>query len=646
MSKFLPIRVKEAQQRGWEQIDFICVTGDAYVDHPSFGIIVVARLLESMGFRVGILAQPDYKNDHDFTKFGEPKYGFFVSSGCIDSMVNHYTAAKRKRSDDVYTPGNVAGKRPDRAVAVYCNKIRQIYPNTAIVIGGIEASLRRFAHYDYWDDGVKPSILVDSKADLLIFGMGEHQTKVIANRLSQGESIHTMHDILGTAYLAPLHELPQGEHVSCASYKKVKENMPSYAKACKIQIEEQDFVHGKTVVQKQDDTTILVQNPPMPPLSEAELDIIFALPFTREYHPSYASQGGIKAIEEVEFSIMHNRGCFGDCNFCAITFHQGKQVTSRSKESILKEAKGYLEKPNFKGYIHDVGGPTANFRKSSCEKAMTKGSCRDRKCLGIDSCPALQVDHTEYLDILRELRQIEGIKKVFVRSGLRYDYILKDKDKNDTFLKEIINHHVSGQLKIAPEHCTDQVLEKMSKPRKELFESFERKFYDLTKKAKKEQYLIPYLMSSHPGSTLDDAIELAIFLRKNNLRPEQVQDFYPTPGTVSTCMFYTGIDPMTGKEVSVPRTPQEKRMQRVLLQYFKPENANEVREALIKAKRTDLIGTAPNCLVAPDPKFLMKCREEKRAKEQQNPKSRGKTGQHRNPVNKSKDKTDYRKFKK
>lgn len=644
MSKFLPIRAKEVQERGWDCVDFICVTGDAYVDHPSFGTSVVARVLESMGFRVAILAQPDYKNDHDFKKFGQPKYGFFVSSGCIDSMVNHYTAAKRKRSDDVYTPGNVAGKRPDRAVTVYCNKIKELYPQSAIVIGGVEASLRRFAHYDYWDDIVKPSILVDSKADLLIFGMGEHQTRAIASRLAKGEPIHTMHDVLGTAYLAPLHELPEGEHVSCASYKKVKENKPSYAKACKIQIEEQDFAHGKIVVQKQDDTTILVQNSPMPPLNEAELDAVFALPFTREYHPSYAAQGGIKAIEEVEFSIMHNRGCFGDCNFCAITFHQGKQVTSRSKESILKEAQGYLEKPNFKGYIHDVGGPTANFRTSSCEKAMTKGSCRDRKCLGISSCPALKVDHTEYLDILRDLRRIQGIKKVFVRSGLRYDYILKDKD--DTFLKEIIEHHVSGQLKIAPEHCTDQVLQMMSKPRKELFEEFERKFYELTKKAKKEQYIVPYLMSSHPGSTLEDAIELSIFLRKHNLRPEQVQDFYPTPGTVSTCMFYTGLDPMTGKEVSVPRTPQEKRMQRVLLQYFKPENATEVREALIKARRTDLIGTTPNCLVAPDPKFLIKCREEQRAKGNQNPKGRSKTGQHRNQANQSKDKTDYRKFKK
>ncbi|MEM1485424.1 YgiQ family radical SAM protein [Oscillospiraceae bacterium PP1C4] len=591
---FLPLTPKEMQTRGWEQADFICVTGDAYVDHPSFGMAIVSRLLESLGYRVAMIAQP--LKDSDFTRFGAPKYGFWVNGGNIDSMVAHYTAAKRLRSDDAYTPGGKAGKRPDHATTVYCNKIRALYPDAPIVIGGLEASMRRFAHYDYWSDTVMPSILMDSKADLLIFGMGEKQTEHIARALAEYTPANQIR-CKGICYLTDQLNLPT-DAVSIASYAKVKENKLSYAKATHTAIEEQDAVRGRKIIQKQSDNLFLVQTEPMPPLNTEELDAVFALPFERMYHPSYEALGGVAAINEVEFSIMHNRGCFGNCNFCSIAFHQGRSVTCRSEDSIVEEAESFVKNPRFKGIISDIGGPTANFRHPSCEKQLTKGLCAERKCLAPNPCPALKVDHSEYLNILRRVREIKGIKHVFVRSGLRYDYMMLEKD--DRFMRELLQHHVSGQLKVAPEHCSTNVLNCMGKPHIEVYEKFAERFYKLTKAVGKEQYLVPYLISSHPGSTLRDAINLAVFLKKNRIRPEQVQDFYPTPGTVSTCMFYTGLDPYTLKEVFVPTSQEDKWLQRSLLQYFKPENRRAVLTALKKAGREDLIGTGPNCLATPD----------------------------------------------
>lgn len=593
---FLPLTKSEMAARGWDRADFICVTGDAYVDHPSFGIAIISRLLESMGFRVAVLSQP--QGDADYTRFGAPRLGFFVTSGNIDSMVSHYTAAKRRRSDDPYTAGNRAGKRPDRAVIVYSRALKRLYPDAPVMIGGLEASFRRFAHYDYWDDAVRPSILLDSGADLLSFGMGERQTRELAVRLAKGEPVSALRDILGTCVLADGINLPKNS-VSCASYVKVCGDKAAFAKAYRIQADEQDAISGRAVVQKHGDNLYVVQNPPMPPLTREELDAVFALPFERMYHPSYVKQGGVKAIEEVEFSIMHNRGCFGGCHFCSIAFHQGRAVTSRSRESVVAEAKMITESPRFKGYIHDVGGATANFRAPSCQKQLTKGVCRHRLCLAPAPCPNLTVDHSEYLAILRELRALPKVKKVFVRSGLRFDYINLDRD--DTFLRELVTHHVSGQLKVAPEHCSAAVLDKMGKPHIASYEKFAKRFYKLTGEAGKKQYLVPYLMSSHPGSTLRDAVELALFLKRNNLRPEQVQDFYPTPGTASTCMFYTGLDPMTMQPVYVPRAAEEKAMQRALLQYFDPAKRALARQALQKAGRRDLIGFGPDALVPPMP---------------------------------------------
>ncbi|MBC8584554.1 YgiQ family radical SAM protein [Youxingia wuxianensis] len=593
---FLPMTMQEAKKRGWDEFDFICVTGDAYVDHPSFGIAIVSRLLESLGYRVGMIAQPNPQKPSDFQKLGTPKYGFWVNGGNIDSMVAHYTAAKRRRSNDAYTPGGKAGKRPDRAVTVYCNKLRELYPNANIVIGGLEASMRRFAHYDYWADKVMPSILVDSKADLLIFGMGEKQTEVIARHLAGGGQADQVR-CRGVCYLTDQLGLP-ADAVSVASFAKVSENKLSYAKATHTEIEEQDHIRGKHIIQKQGNNLFLVQTPPMEPLSQEELDRVFALPFERMYHPSYEAMGGVDAIKEVEFSIMHNRGCFGNCNFCSIAFHQGRTVTCRSEQSVIDEAISFTKNPRFKGYISDVGGPSANFRRPSCDKQLLHGLCAQRKCLAPKPCPNLVVDHREYLDLLRKLRSIKGIKKVFVRSGLRYDYMMLEKD--DTFMRELIEFHVSGQLKVAPEHCSPNVLDCMGKPHIEVYERFSERFYRLTKEVGKEQYLVPYLISSHPGSTLQDAVNLAVFLKKHHIRPEQVQDFYPTPGTVSTCMFYTGLDPYTLKPVFVPTTQEEKWLQRSLLQYFKPENRRAVATALHKAGREDLIGSGPGCLIPPE----------------------------------------------
>ena len=596
MNGFLPLSRGDMEERGIKQFDFIYVTGDAYVDHPSFGAAIVTRLLESLGYTVGIISQPDWKSERDFKIYGKPRLAFLVTGGNIDSMVAHYTAAKRKRSDDAYTAGGKAGKRPDRAVIVYCKKIREIYGNVPIAIGGLEASLRRFAHYDYWDDLVRPSILLDSGADLLMYGMGEHQIEELARRLDGGESISNIHNIRGTCYLTEPINTPIGA-AECASYEQVKENKKAYARSCRQQYDQQDEVYGKTVIQRHG-KMMLVQNPPSYSLTTEELDRIYSLPYMRAYHPSYESVGGVPGIEEVKFSITHNRGCFGYCNFCSIALHQGRRITCRSEESILDEARRLTEMPDFKGYIHDVGGPTANFRKPSCEKQIKLGLCKGKKCLAPEPCPNLEADHSEYIDILRTLRKIKGVKKVFIRSGIRYDYLMED--ESDEFIKELIKNHVSGQLKVAPEHCSAAVLDKMGKPHIEAYKKFQKKFYEITKGIGKEQYLVPYLMSSHPGSTLKEAIELAVFLKENNMRPEQVQDFYPTPGTLSTCMFYTGLDPYTMEEVYVPRTPEEKKMQRTLLQYFKPENKRIVISALKKAGRTDLIGYGKNCLVTPE----------------------------------------------
>ncbi len=593
---FLPVTKEEMKSRGWDCPDIVAVTGDAYVDHPSFGISIITRVLEAEGFKVCVLPQP--RNAGDFLRFGRPRLGFFVTGGNIDSMVAHYTAAKRKRSDDAYTPGGKAGARPDRATIVYCRWIREKFPDIPVIIGGLEASLRRFAHYDYWDDAVRPSILIDSGADILVYGMGEKQSVEIANRLNLGEPVTSITDVRGTAYSVPVREYQPRPCAECPSFELVKQDKRQYAISCRIQQDEQDAVRGKTVIQRHGDR-IVVQNPPMPPLSREELDRVYSLPYERDYHPMYIPLGGVPGIEEVKFSITHNRGCFGACNFCSIAFHQGRQIASRSEESIIEEAKKLTAMPDFKGYIHDVGGPTANFRNPSCKIQLEKGLCKGKKCLAPKICPAIKPDHSEYLRILRRLRKLPGVKRVFIRSGIRYDYLIHDPD--ESFFKELVNYHVSGQLKVAPEHCSAAVLDKMGKPHIELYLKFQKRFYELTKSFGKEQYLVPYLMSSHPGSTLKDAIELAVFLKKQGLRPEQVQDFYPTPGTVSTCMFYTGLDPYTLEPVYVPRTPAEKAKQRALLQYFKPENYQTVLSILKSEGRTDLIGNGPNCLI-PAPK--------------------------------------------
>ncbi len=594
---FLPITKKEMQLAGFDIPDFIIVTGDAYVDHPSFGTAIISRVLESEGYKVCIVPQPT--KDSDFTRFGKPRLAFLVNSGNIDSMVAHYTAAKKRRSDDAYTPGGKAGRRPDRAVIVYTKKLRELFGDVPIAIGGIEASLRRFAHYDYWDDKVRPSILLDSTADLLMYGMGEKHIIEIANRLNKGEKITDLTDILGTCYSVSSADFkPILGAVECPSFELVSENTENskrqYAISTRIQQSEHDAVRGKTVIQKSGNK-IIVQNPPMPPLTTEEMDKVYSLPFMRNYHPSYEQQGGIPGIAEVKFSVIHNRGCFGACNFCALAYHQGRSISVRSHQSVIDEVKKITEMKDFKGYIHDVGGPTANFRAPSCKKQETAGLCANKKCLAPNMCPAVKVDHSDYLELLRKLRQLPRVKKVFIRSGIRFDYLIAD--ENESFFKELVTHHTSGQLKVAPEHCSDNVLKYMGKPKINVYKKFERRFYELTKSIGKKQFLVPYLMSSHPGSTLNDAIELSLFLKKNRLHPEQVQDFYPTPGTLSTCMFYTGLDPYTLERVYVPRTPEEKSQQRALLQYFKPENKQIVLSTLKKCKRFDLIGTGESCLI-------------------------------------------------
>ncbi len=585
-SGFLPIHFSDMKARGWDQPDYVVVTGDAYVDHPSFGPAIISRILEAEGFRVCVLSQPDFTSCDSFKEFGHPRYGFFIGGGNVDSMVAHYSVAKVRRTEDEYTPGGVMGKRPDRSATVYTRLAKQAYPDVPVILGGLEASLRRFAHYDYWMDTVLPSICEDSGADLVSFGMSEHQTRAIAHRLANGEPVESITDVRGTCYMADFAHLPP-TYVECAGFHKVSTDKTAYARATRIQMDHQDPVTGQILVQKQKER-YLVQNPPAKPLNRPQLDEVYALPFTRRYHPSYEALGGVPAIKEVEFSIIQNRGCYGGCNFCAITMHQGRRVTSRSADSIVKEGERIAASPNFKGYIHDVGGPTANFRLPSCKEQMTKGMCQGgKKCLAPSPCPHLLVDHSEYLSILRRLRAIPGVKKVFIRSGIRYDYLVWDPD--ESFFRELVKHHVSGQLKVAPEHCAPGTLAAMGKPPIEVYNRFSKRFYELTKQAGKQQYLVPYLMSSHPGSTLKDAVILAEYLYKNHIRPEQVQDFYPTPGTVSTCMYYTGLDPYTLKPIFVEKTAEGKAMQRALLQYYEPRNAHKVAEALHKVHREDLI---------------------------------------------------------
>lgn len=593
---FLPISKEDMRKRGIDQLDFVYITGDAYVDHPSFGVAIISRLLEYHGYTVGIISQPNWKSNKDFERLGTPRLAYLVTAGNIDSMVAHYTVAKRLRTDDAYTAGGKAGKRPDRAVTVYCNKLKELHPEIPVLTGGLEASLRRFAHYDYWNDCVMPSILVDSKADLLMFGMGEHSMIEIANRLNAGEDVKSITDVRGTCYLTEPVNTPIGA-VECPSLEQVTINKKQYAKATRIQYDQQDEIYGRTVIQRQG-KMMLVQNPPPTSLTTEELDLVYSLSYMRNYHPIYEKDGGVPGIEEVKFSITHNRGCFGFCNFCSIALHQGRRIQTRSEESVLEEARKLTQMPDFKGYIHDVGGPTANFRFPSCEKQLSLGLCKGKKCLAPTPCKNLQVDHTEYLQMLRKLRQIPKVKKVFIRSGIRYDYLIEDKD--DSFMQELIEHHVSGQLKVAPEHCSAIVLDKMGKPHIEAYKRFQKKFYEITKKKGKEQYLVPYLMSSHPGSTMKDAVELAVFLKENNIRPEQVQDFYPTPGTISTAMFYSELDPYTLEPVYVAKDKEEKALQRALLQYYKPQNKQKIIDALKKAGRTDLIGKGKGCLVEGD----------------------------------------------
>ena len=597
-TQFLPISRADMAERGWDRLDFLLVSGDAYVDHPSFGTAIISRLLESEGYRVGIVALPDWRSTRDFEALGRPRYAVLVSSGVIDSMVNHYTASKKPRSEDVYAPGGKAGMRPDRALIVYANRVREAFKDIPIILGGIEASLRRFAHYDYWSDTVRRSVLVDSKADLLIYGMGEKPILEVAARLARGETIREIRDVRGTCYLTDdLTDLEKSAKiVMVPSFEEVQSDKRRYADAFKIQYDEQDPIRGKILVQPHGNR-YLVQNPPALPLTVEEMDRVYALPYQRTYHPVYETEGGVPAIREVEFSITSHRGCFGGCAFCALTFHQGRIIQKRSQASILAEAKKLVWMDNFKGYIHDVGGPTANFRNPSCMIQAKHGACKDKQCMDNGGCRHLIVDHREYLQLLRKLRELPEVKKVFIRSGIRYDYLMLDKD--DTFFEELCEHHVSGQLKVAPEHVVDRVLKRMGKPSRAVYDRFVRKFYEINRKLGKEQYLVPYLLSSHPGSDLAAAIELAEYLRDIKYTPEQVQDFYPTPGSLSTCMFYTGLDPRTMEEVYVPKSPKEKAMQRALLQYRKPSNYKLVYEALTLAGREDLIGYGPKCLIRP-----------------------------------------------
>lgn len=598
MNGFLPISKQDMHDRGWYYCDFLLVTGDAYVDHPSFGTAIISRVLEDAGYKVAILSQPDFHDEHDFVEMGRPRYAVLINGGNIDSMVAHYTAAKKRRSDDAYTPGGKAGRRPDRAVTVYSMLARRAFPDVPIYLGGIEASLRRFAHYDYWADRVMPSILESTGADGLMYGMSERSVLELANNLKHGKKgAEACVGVRGTAYLAHDADGLTFEAVECPSYEDVCADKSDYARSVKLQYDEQDYVRGKALLQRHG-RRVMIQNPPSKPLTTEEMDHVYALPYMRTYHPSYEALGGVPAIQEVQFSIIHNRGCFGACNFCALAFHQGRYIQARSHESVIAEAKQIVQMPGFKGYIHDVGGPTANFRFPACKQQEAHGLCKNKRCLFPSACKNLEADHTDYLNLLRELRKIEGIKKVFVRSGLRYDYMMAD--HNDAFFRELVEHHISGQLKVAPEHMSDNALYYMGKPSFSVYEQFRERYARINQKLGRKQYLVPYLMSSHPGATLDDAILLAEYLNKVGYMPEQVQDFYPTPGTLSTAMYYTGIDPRTMKPVYVAKTPEEKAMQRALLQWRRPDKRPVVLAALKKAGREDLIGFGKECLIRPN----------------------------------------------
>jgi len=599
LTDFLPVSKEDMVSRGWYSYDFLVVTGDAYVDHPSFGSAVIARVLEDEGFKVAVLAQPAWHDDAAFLAMGRPRYGVFIGAGNLDSMVAHYTAAKKRRSEDFYSPGKKTGLRPDRASIVYANRAREAFgKDMPIVIGGLEASLRRFAHYDYWDDRVRRAILFDAPADLLVYGMGETATREIAKRLKRKIKPSAIRDVRGTAFLAPDDRFCTFEKkLTLPSFEAVESDKRAYADATRVEYEEHDPVRGRALCQSCEGRCLIV-NPPQMPLSAEELDRVAGLPYTREPHPMYDALGGVSAIEEVRFSVIHNRGCFGGCNFCALAFHQGRMVTSRSHTSVVSEVEAMTHHPLWKGYVSDIGGPTANFEHPSCQQQLKNGMCAKKRCLAPTPCKNLDADHSDYVKLLRELREIPGVKKVFVRSGVRYDYLLCDK-KNE-FLPELVNYHVSGQLKVAPEHCVDSVLDYMGKPHIEVYERFMQKYTGMNQKCGKEQYVVPYLMSSHPGSTLSDAVALAEYLQKRGRQPEQVQDFYPTPGTISTCMYYTGLDPETMKPVYVAKTPHEKDMQRALLQWKRPDKRRLVIEALKQAGREDLIGYGQNCLVRPD----------------------------------------------
>ncbi len=595
-NRFLPICRKDMLERGWDQVDFVYVTGDAYVDHPSFGHAIITRILESHGFRVGLISQPDWKDKNSINEYGEPRLGFLVSGGNMDSMVNHYSVSKKRRANDAFTPGGVMGKRPDYATTVYCNLIRQTYKKTPIIIGGIEASLRRMAHYDYWSNKLKRSILLDSGADLISYGMGERSIIEIAEALDGGLAIEDITYIDGT--VCKVKSLDNVyDALILESWDELKEDKLNYAKSFYKQYCNTDPFSGKRLVEPYSEHLYVVQNPPAKPLSQSEMDRVYSLPYMRTYHPSYEELGGVPAIEEVKYSLISNRGCFGGCSFCALTFHQGRIIQTRSHESLIAEAKKFIWDKDFKGYIHDVGGPTANFRAPACEKQLTKGACVNKQCLFPTPCKNLKVDHKDYLKLLRKLRELPNVKKVFIRSGIRFDYLIADKD--DSFFKELCEHHVSGQLKVAPEHVADPVLQMMGKPENSVYQAFAKKYKQINEKLGKKQFLVPYLMSSHPGSTMKEAVALAEYLRDLGYMPEQVQDFYPTPSTISTCMYYTGVDPRTMKPVYVPKNPHEKAMQRALIQYRNPKNYDLVLEALKVADRMDLVGFDKKCLIRP-----------------------------------------------
>ena len=598
MKDFLPVNRGEMLARGWNQPDFVYVSGDAYVDHPSFGTAIISRLLESLGYKVCILAQPDWKKEDAIREFGEPRLGFLVSAGNMDSMVNHYSVAKRRRKTDAYSPGGEMGRRPDRAVIVYGNWIRRVYPKTPVIIGGIEASLRRLGHYDYWSDRVRPSVLLESQADILSYGMGEHSIPAIAEALAAGIAVRDITWIPGTVvHISRPEEVP--EAVCLPSFEEICSDRRKYAESFAEQYRNTDPFSGKKLLEAYGKKQYVLQNPPALPLTTQEMDDIYALPFTRRWHPSYEEAGGIPALAEVKFSLVSNRGCFGGCSFCALTFHQGRILQTRSHESIIREAEAMTKDPDFKGYIHDVGGPTANLRHPSCQKQLTKGVCRDKQCLFPRPCRNLTVDHRDYRQLLRKLREIPGVKKVFIRSGIRFDYVMAD--PSDAFLRELCEYHVSGQLKVAPEHVSDRVLQRMGKPSFEVYQEFARRYRKMNERLGKKQYLVPYLISSHPGSGLSDAVALAEAVRDMGYMPEQVQDFYPTPATVSTCMYYTGLDPRTMEPVYVVRDPHEKAMQRALIQYRDPKLYDLVKEALLRAGREDLIGYGEDCLIPPRP---------------------------------------------